>query len=98
MIQPEGDVKMTCWVGLRSYSARILKLAQTCILRVIANLFDKQGRLLGYLLFDHKSCFRDAFGSKLGGAEEFRQHSAQAPTIVAIPTTSICRTSSKSWR
>src|SRR5258706_4353784 len=66
-------------------SAGIQQLARARMLRVIANIFHKQARLLGHLPFDYKGSFRDASARLLGRTEELSQHPAQAPTIAQFP-------------
>src|SRR5260370_7511761 len=66
-------------------SAGIQQLARARMLRVIANIFHKQARLLGHLPFDYKGSLRDASARQLGRTEELSQHPAQAPTIAQFP-------------
>src|SRR5258708_1715091 len=78
------EIDLLSWAQMIQ-SARIQELARTPILWVVAKVFHKQARSLAHFFFDDKSGFRDAFGYQLRGAEELRQHAAQAPAVVQFP-------------
>src|ERR1700688_1549884 len=83
VIEPESDVEIHLLSRAQTiHSSRIEELARPGMFGVIADIFGTKARPLRYLHLDDKGCFSDAFGGRLQGMEEFRQHATQTPAIV----------------
>src|SRR5205809_8060474 len=52
---------------------------------IVANILHEKTRLLTHFLFDDERGLSDELACRIGGADELRDHSAEAPAVMQFP-------------